>query len=71
VGEEVDHIGMKEANKLLLKPDFLICGEPTELKLAKRQKGILKLKLVSEGRACHSGYPEKGINALEPLLDVL
>lgn len=36
VGEEVDHIGMKEINKLDLKPDFLICGEPTELKLAKR-----------------------------------
>lgn len=71
VGEEVDHIGMLEANKLFLNPEFLICGEPTELKLAKRQKGILKLKLTSKGKSAHSGYPQKGHNALEPLLDVL
>ena len=71
VGEEVDHIGMIEANGLGLSPDYIFCGEPTELKLAVRQKGILKFKLISNGKAAHSGYPYKGINALEPLLDVL
>ena len=71
VGEEVDHIGMIQANNLGLNPEYLICGEPTELKLAARQKGILKFKLISQGKPAHSGYPWKGINSLDPLLDVL
>ncbi|KAH7691347.1 peptidase dimerization domain-containing protein [Aphelenchoides avenae] len=71
VGEETDHIGMKEANKLDLRPDYLIVGEPTELKFAHAQKGALKFKLVSKGVAAHSGYPEKGESAVHKLLDVL
>ena len=71
VGEEVDHIGMIKANELGLSPQFLIVGEPTESKLARRQKGILKLKLTTQGKAAHSGYPHTGINALDPMLDLL
>ena len=71
VGEEVDHIGMIEANKLGLDPKFIFCGEPTELKMAHRQKGILKIRLLSQGKPAHSGYPEKGIDSLEPLLNVI
>lgn len=71
VGEEVDHIGMIEANKLGLNPEFLIVGEPTESKLVTRQKGILKLILTCAGKAAHSGYPHTGRSALEPMLDLL
>jgi acetylornithine deacetylase len=71
VGEEVDHIGMKAANSLQISPEFIICGEPTENKLAKLQKGILKVKLTTTGVAAHSGYPEKGISSLDTLLDIL
>ena len=71
VGEEVDHIGMKAANSLQLSPEFIICGEPTELKLAKLQKGILKAKIITTGVAAHSGYPEKGVSSIDALLDVL
>jgi len=71
VGEEVDHCGMIKANELDLHPDFLIVGEPTESKLASRQKGILKIRLETHGKAAHSGYPETGVSAVEPLLDIL
>lgn len=71
VGEEVDHIGMLEANSLGVCPEYMIVGEPTELKLAFRQKGILKIKLVSQGKPAHSGYPDRGIDAMGPMLDVL
>jgi len=71
VGEEVDHIGMVKANDLGLDPDFLIVGEPTESKLVRRQKGIVKARLTARGKAAHSGYPETGVSAVEILLDVL
>ncbi len=71
VGEEVDHCGMLKANELGLKPEFLIVGEPTESKLARRQKGIVKFRLQGHGKAAHSGYPETGVSAIDALLDVL
>lgn len=71
VGEEVDHCGMIQANQLGLNPDFLIVAEPTESKLARRQKGILKFKLTCSGRAGHSGYPECGESAIAPMVDIL
>ncbi|MCB1051577.1 MAG: M20/M25/M40 family metallo-hydrolase [Acidobacteria bacterium] len=71
VGEEVDHCGMIKANALGLNPEVMIVGEPTESKLASRQKGILKLRLSASGIAAHSGYPHTGKSAIDPLIDVL
>ena len=71
VGEEVDHCGMIKANELGLDPAYLIVGEPTESKLVRRQKGLLKVRLESRGKAAHSGYPHTGVSAVDPLLDVL
>ncbi|KJE95133.1 hypothetical protein CAOG_005616 [Capsaspora owczarzaki ATCC 30864] len=71
VGEETDHIGMKRANELKLTPRHLVVGEPTESRMARRQKGIVKASISCEGVAAHSGYPETGVNALLPLMDIL
>uniref|UniRef100_A0A7E4WD00 M20_dimer domain-containing protein n=1 Tax=Panagrellus redivivus TaxID=6233 RepID=A0A7E4WD00_PANRE len=71
VGEETDHIGMKEANKFSLQPEYLIVGEPTDMKFATLQKGALKFKLTVKGTAAHSGYPHLGHSAIETLLDIL
>lgn len=71
VSEETDHSGMLAANDLGLKPDWLVVGEPTELKLMKVQKGMLKAKLTCQGKACHSGYPELGRSAIDPMVSVL
>ncbi len=71
VGEEVDHCGIKKANELSLNPSFFIVGEPTESKMASSQKGLIKIKLTSEGLSAHSGYPESGKSAINPLLESL
>ncbi len=71
VSEETDHSGMVKANALGLRPRFLIVGEPTESKMIRSQKGILKLNLLARGKSCHSGYPHLGASAIEPLVDAL
>ncbi|VDD90578.1 unnamed protein product [Enterobius vermicularis] len=71
VGEEVDHVGMIKANDLALEPDYLVVGEPTELKFARLQKGAFKVILKARGKAAHSGYPHLGESAINKLLDVL
>lgn len=71
VGEELDHIGMIEANKIGILPDYLLVGEPTELKFGTIQKGALKVKLTVNGQAGHSGYPDSGTSAIHKMVEIL
>ena len=71
VGEENGSDGAKHAQELTPKGRFLINGEPTENRLSVGQKGSLKVVLECRGRAAHSGYPDEGRSALEPLLDTV
>uniref|UniRef100_A0A1I7TWA6 M20_dimer domain-containing protein n=1 Tax=Caenorhabditis tropicalis TaxID=1561998 RepID=A0A1I7TWA6_9PELO len=71
VGEELDHIGMIEANKLEIVPEYLLVGEPTELKFGTIQKGALKVKLTVTGQAGHSGYLNSGSSAIHKMIEVL
>ncbi|CAJ0590526.1 unnamed protein product, partial [Cylicocyclus nassatus] len=72
VGEEIDHIGMQKANEFTaLKPDYLVVGEPTELKFGTIQKGALKVIIRCNGIAGHSGYPSEGESAIHKLIPVL
>eukprot|EP00494_Astrolonche_serrata_P032527 UN32796 len=71
VGEEEIHDGAKIVPDLGLTPKILICSEPTQSKLIKMTKGYVHLTLQKHGKPSHSGYPELGVNALYPLLDVI
>ncbi len=71
VGEEVNHAGIIKANELNIQTDHFIVGEPTESRLAKGHKGMIRLEIVCKGKAAHSGYPDKGISALSSLIDIL
>ena len=71
VGEETGGDGAKAANRLEWNSNYVIVGEPTELRLARAQKGTLMASLRIEGKAAHSGYPEAGRSAVHPLVGVL
>ena len=71
VGEENGSDGAMLAKELGPKGRFLVNGEPTENRLSVGQKGSLKVVLECQGRAAHSGYPELGRSAIDPLLDTL
>ena len=71
VAEETDSSGAKAANTLKWDTKYTIVGEPTENYLARAQKGSMMANLTVKGRAAHSGYPERGISAIDNLLKVL
>lgn len=71
VGEETDSVGAKAANGRKWNSEYVIVGEPTENRLARAQKGTLMATLTVSGRACHSGYPEMGVSAIQNLWAVL
>ena len=72
VGEEVDHIGAIKAAEYSFPAlrAILLC-EPTRNRVAKGQKGILKLRLIAQGKAGHSAFASAGESAIHKLLEVL
>ncbi|MCE1164367.1 MAG: M20/M25/M40 family metallo-hydrolase [Bacteroidetes bacterium] len=64
-GEEVGSYGAIEANKIINGCKYVIVGEPTENKLIEAGKGNMMMEVSIAGKSCHSGYPEKGDNAIE------
>lgn len=73
VEEETSSSGAKAANNhpLAQKCEYLINGEPTDNDLAIGSKGTFRLKIIAEGKAAHSAYPEMGESAIEKLVDIL
>jgi acetylornithine deacetylase len=68
VGEELDSIGAKAANRLGIDSEYVIVGEPTENRLASAHKGTFKFVLKAEGKSAHSAYPHLGDSAIDRLL---
>jgi len=71
VGEERGSDGALAANGLAPGARFLVNGEPTSSRLGRGTRGVLRLKLTAEGRAAHSSQPDRGVNAIDALVDAL
>lgn len=62
------HSGAKEALKEI-KTDFCIALDGGALhRIVKKEKGILRLKLISRGKAAHAARPWLGDNAIDKLI---
>ncbi|MBL9119473.1 MAG: M20 family metallopeptidase [Phycisphaerae bacterium] len=42
-----------------------LVGEPTSMRVVRGHKGHLTISIVTHGIAAHSGFPHKGVNAIE------
>lgn len=64
-----EEIGGRNTSKWLVDEgyygDFVICGEPTNLKIGLQSKGILRMDLTFKGKPAHGSRPWEGINAIE------
>lgn len=49
--------------------DFVICTEPTNLKVSLQSKGIIRMDIVSSGISAHGSRPWEGKNAIEKSYD--
>ena len=69
--EEHVMIGSSEFGRNGPTADFGIVGEPSELKLCPAHKGQLGVLFRTRGKAVHSSVPEKGVNAIEHMGEVI
>ena len=71
-GEERGSDGALAANQIgIAVASFSINGEPTDNRLGAATRGVFRVRLIADGRAAHSGYPELGESAIEKLIDAL
>jgi acetylornithine deacetylase len=62
-----EEFGFTGAGALLahgLRADGAIVGEPTQLRIVRAHKGVIRWKLRTAGLAAHSAYPARGRNAI-------
>lgn len=72
VGEEGEgSIGTKENVQSESIPDMAVVCEPTDLNIFIGHKGSSSLMITTRGRPAHSAYPEKGINAIMLMSNIL
>lgn len=71
VGEERGGDGAKRANGVADGCRYLVDGEPTDNRLGRATRGVLRLKFKASGRAAHSSFPELGESAIDKLIDAL
>ena len=68
--EEVGTLGARHFTETFPAADALprsvIIGEPTELRVVRAHKGMVRFRLAFAGQAAHSGYPHLGRSAIEP-----
>ena len=71
VDEEHTFLGVQELMKAGHRADFAVVAEPTRLQVVDAHKGVVRWKVRTEGRACHSSRPEEGVNAIYRMGHVL
>lgn len=68
--EEDQSVGAKSLLKTL-RGDFCVVGEPTGLDLVIAHKGFFWVEVETLGKAVHGSVPEKGIDAIAKMADVI
>lgn len=72
-GEETGSFGAKAFTKAhpAGRWRFVLVGEPTDNCLVSASKGTKAFEVTVTGKACHSGYPERGESAVERFVDFM
>lgn len=71
VDEEHSFLGVQEMARRGLRADSAVVAEPTVLDLVTAHKGVVRWRVETAGRACHSSRPEDGVNAVYRMAKVI
>ena len=70
-GEETGSWGAKAFSRTGFTAPLLVVGEPTENKMVSACKGTKRFDLTFVGTPFHSGYPERGVSAVDLFTDFM
>ena len=55
----------------IIDPDLAIVGEPTSLRVVRAQRGASWLRITTKGVAGHGSAPERGVNAIVHMAEIV
>lgn len=70
-GEETGSFGAKAYTRDCQGGEIVIVGEPTDNRMVMASKGTKSFDVRILGKSCHSGYPERGVSAVERFIDFM
>ena len=47
-----------------IRPDYVLLGEPTDLKIYRGQRGRMEIEIATHGKSAHGAHNQHGINAI-------
>lgn len=59
------------ADQGIVRPDIVIVGEPTSLRVVRAQRGVCWFRITTKGRAGHGSAPERSINAVRHMAEIV
>jgi putative selenium metabolism hydrolase len=54
-----------------LRPDLVVITEPTSLRIYRGHRGRMEIEIHTSGISCHGSAPERGINAVYKMADII
>ncbi len=54
-----------------LRPDYVLLGEPTDMRVHRGQRGRMELRVVTRGKAAHGAHNRRGVNAIYKMTPLL
>ncbi|MCX5796039.1 MAG: YgeY family selenium metabolism-linked hydrolase [Elusimicrobia bacterium] len=70
--EDCDGLGLWYAlAKTGLKPEAVVIGKFTELKVMRGQRGRMEIQATVPGRSCHASTPQEGVNPIYAALPLI
>jgi putative selenium metabolism hydrolase len=66
-GYPLRHLIEKES----LRPDYVLLGEPTDLKVFRGQRGRMEMDITTIGKSAHGAHNRKGINAIYKMTPIV
>jgi acetylornithine deacetylase ArgE len=64
VDEEHTFTGVRKLVERGVRADVAVVAEPTRMNIVHAHKGVVRWKISTPGRSCHSSTPEQGVNAI-------
>ncbi len=69
--EDCDGLALGYVIQNIVKPDCVVLGDCTELRVHRGHRGRLELKVVEPGISCHASAPSRGENAVYAMAPVV
>lgn len=66
-GENLKHL----FRELVFKPDYVVICEPSRNKISLGHKGKIQVSIKTHGASAHSSAPEKGLNAIYEMAEII